>query len=278
MICSAVFTQKAPLPCSTGINLESHPYKQQCELQQWISLARAAASVQHWAGTLNKQQNVVYRMRNPPGLKNTPLSLQFDKLQESFLSLEQQTSTFQAHLEGLGRGNQGGYAGPLTHAKAARSCSVSPQTSDVSLERHNSTSASTSTSSADADTDTPLSLCERSALQFSSTLGRLRRSGRRKWLLSDYWDFVKVLIHKREYFQMLIICWFPKKYLLLSVITIPCFTNELSFLNFKDCVAWEQLLNVKIFQTQGGTLSPIITSTNRCLTAPIPHNSIKPFV
>ncbi|XP_044059297.1 uncharacterized protein si:ch211-151h10.2 isoform X2 [Siniperca chuatsi] len=109
---------------------------------------------------------------------------QFDKVQESFLSLEQQTSTFQAHLEGLRKGN---------HANGAHSCSVSPQTSlhlhsghtsDVSLEHRNSNSAFTSVSSMDADTDTetdaPLSLCERSALQFTSTIGRLRKSGRRK--------------------------------------------------------------------------------------------------
>ncbi|XP_070826697.1 uncharacterized protein [Chaetodon trifascialis] len=106
----------------------------------------------------------------------------FDKVQESFLSLEQQTSTFQAHLEGLGKGNQEALAGPLGHAGGALSGSVSQlhngQTSDVSLGRLNSTSAATSASS--ADKDAPLSLCERSALHFSSTFGRLRKSGRRK--------------------------------------------------------------------------------------------------
>lgn len=116
---------------------------------------------------------------------------QFDKVQESFLSLEQQTSTFQAHLKGLGKGNQEGHAWPLAHANGAHSRSVSPQTSlhldsrrTSDVEHHNSTSASTSVSSMDTDADTeidsPLSLCERSALQFTSTIGRLRKSGRKK--------------------------------------------------------------------------------------------------
>ncbi|KAI3354041.1 hypothetical protein L3Q82_018603, partial [Scortum barcoo] len=52
---------------------------------------------------------------------------QFDKVQESFFSMEQQTSTFQAHLEGLGKENQKGHTGPLAHANGARSCSASPQ-------------------------------------------------------------------------------------------------------------------------------------------------------
>lgn len=192
LIFSDILTQKFCLPCPTGVNLESHSYKQQCEQQQWISLARAVASVQHWAGTLNL--NIVQKLRNQPGLK-TPLSLQFDKVQESFLPLEQQTSTFQAHLEGLEKGNQRGHAGPLAHANGAHSRSASPQTSlhldserTSDVEHNNSTSASTSVSSMDADTDTeidnPRSLCERSALQFTSTIGRLRKSARRKWLLS----------------------------------------------------------------------------------------------
>ncbi|XP_018520947.1 uncharacterized protein si:ch211-151h10.2 isoform X2 [Lates calcarifer] len=116
---------------------------------------------------------------------------QFDKVQENFFSVEQQTSAFQAHLEGLRKGNQVGQAGPLARANGASSCSASPRTSprlhngrttDVSLEHRNSTSVPTSASSMDADTktDTPLSLCERSALQFSATIGRLRKSGRRK--------------------------------------------------------------------------------------------------
>ncbi|XP_041849827.1 uncharacterized protein si:ch211-151h10.2 isoform X2 [Melanotaenia boesemani] len=93
---------------------------------------------------------------------------QFDKVQEGFSSLEQQTATFQAHLEGLGKGNQDGF---LTLTDRTHSGSASPQTSqhvsDVSLEELTSA-------------DTPLSLCERSALQLTSTFGRLRESGRRK--------------------------------------------------------------------------------------------------
>ncbi|KAA8594106.1 hypothetical protein FQN60_004940 [Etheostoma spectabile] len=111
----------------------------------------------------------------------------FDKVQESFLSVEQQTSTFRAHLEGLGKGAQEGRAGPLAHANGARSRSASPQTSlhlHGYVQHRDSTSASTSVSSTEADTDTdkdrPLSLCERSALQFTSTIERLRKSGRRK--------------------------------------------------------------------------------------------------
>ncbi|XP_068580983.1 uncharacterized protein si:ch211-151h10.2 isoform X2 [Cebidichthys violaceus] len=116
---------------------------------------------------------------------------QFDKVQESFITLEQQTSTFQAHLEGLGKVNQEGHTGPLDQANGAHSCSVSPQTSlhlqngSTTHEKHrNSTSASTSVSSKEVDKDTEinsfLSLCERSALQFTSSIGRLRKSGRRK--------------------------------------------------------------------------------------------------
>ncbi|XP_034403653.1 uncharacterized protein si:ch211-151h10.2 [Cyclopterus lumpus] len=116
---------------------------------------------------------------------------QFDKVQESFITLEQQTSTFQAHLEGLGKGNQEGPAGPLDHGDRANSRSASPQISkglqsvSATHEQHrNSTSASTSVSSMEMDTDTEtdsaLTLCERSALHFTSTIGRLRKSGRRK--------------------------------------------------------------------------------------------------
>nr|XP_040038885.1 uncharacterized protein si:ch211-151h10.2 [Gasterosteus aculeatus aculeatus] len=120
---------------------------------------------------------------------------QFDQLQESFINLEQQTTTFQAHLEGLGIRNREGHTGTgqVDHADGARSRSVSPQTSlhlqngGTTDERDsNPTSASTSVSSMEIDTDTdrdrdsPLSLRERSALQFSSTIQRLRKSGMRK--------------------------------------------------------------------------------------------------
>ncbi|XP_026170253.1 uncharacterized protein LOC113134893 [Mastacembelus armatus] len=108
---------------------------------------------------------------------------QFDKVQESFLSLEQQTCTFQAHLEGLGKGTHEGHGRALTHANGAHFHPVFPQFSpqlhdlrgDVSLEHHNTTSAP----SVNTDTET-LSLCERSALHFTSTIGRLRKSGRKK--------------------------------------------------------------------------------------------------
>ncbi|KAK9521206.1 hypothetical protein VZT92_021030 [Zoarces viviparus] len=118
---------------------------------------------------------------------------QFDKVQESFFALEQQTSTFQAHLEGLGKANQERHRGPLDQANGAHSCSASPQTSlylqngSTTHEKHrNSTSASTSVSSMEIDTDTDididslLSRCKRRALQFTSSIGRLRKSGRRK--------------------------------------------------------------------------------------------------
>ncbi|KAF7650413.1 hypothetical protein LDENG_00126430, partial [Lucifuga dentata] len=114
---------------------------------------------------------------------------QFDKVQESFLSLEHQTSTFQAHLEGLGGGTQEGCSGPLSHTRQNSVSSASPQSSpsllngrhsDVSVERCGSSPTSTSVSSLDGDTDARLSLCERSALQFSTTMGRFHRSGKRK--------------------------------------------------------------------------------------------------
>ncbi|KAM4627633.1 uncharacterized protein ACJ7VT_002580 [Polymixia lowei] len=99
---------------------------------------------------------------------------QFDKVQESFLSLEQQTSTFQAHLEGLGGGIQEGHAGPLSGAERAPcSCSVSSQSLPCPCEGH------TTDVTPDEDAPPP-TLCERSALQFSTAIGRLRRSGRQK--------------------------------------------------------------------------------------------------
>ncbi|KAM7412703.1 hypothetical protein PAMA_020196 [Pampus argenteus] len=116
---------------------------------------------------------------------------QFDKVQETFLSLEQQTSTFQAHLEGLEKGSRDERVGPLALTNGVSSCPVSLQTSsylhserpgDVSPEHRNSASSSVSVSSMDADSEDTdhLSLCERSALQFSFTIGRLRKSGRKK--------------------------------------------------------------------------------------------------
>lgn len=95
---------------------------------------------------------------------------QFDKLQEGFQSLEQQTLTFQAHLEGLGKDSE---------ESETSSC-----TSHLQNEQLSDTS-SMSMSSADAldvdeDEDNRQSLCERSALPFTTTIGRLRMSRRRK--------------------------------------------------------------------------------------------------
>ncbi|XP_053730146.1 uncharacterized protein si:ch211-151h10.2 isoform X1 [Synchiropus splendidus] len=86
---------------------------------------------------------------------------QFDKVQESFLSLEQQTATFQAHLVGLGRAH---------HDSLASSSPSSSQDPPHPPEPAHGP----------WETDGLRSLCERSALQFSSTIGRLRRSSRRK--------------------------------------------------------------------------------------------------
>ncbi|KAM9853755.1 uncharacterized protein ACBR49_004543 [Aulostomus maculatus] len=104
---------------------------------------------------------------------------QFDKVQENFLSLEQQTCTFQAHLQGLGK-NQDMW--PLAPANRASSQTSQSLPGDVSPEHRNSISASSSASSVDADMekDTQSSLCNRSMLRFSSTIGRLRKSGRKK--------------------------------------------------------------------------------------------------
>ncbi|XP_030600066.1 uncharacterized protein LOC115790368 [Archocentrus centrarchus] len=105
---------------------------------------------------------------------------QFDKVQESFLSLEQQTSNFQAHLEGL----QGKHAGPAAHADSGLPQTSVPAHRKASPEHRRSTSSSTSSSSVDAGgaagTDDTFSLCQRSARQFSSSIGRLRKSGRKK--------------------------------------------------------------------------------------------------
>ncbi|XP_060903065.1 uncharacterized protein si:ch211-151h10.2 isoform X1 [Labrus mixtus] len=106
---------------------------------------------------------------------------QFDKVQENFLSMEQQTSTFQAHLEGLGKGHQDGNAGLIAH-----SGSVSPQTSlhlhggRTNLSQEHQSLPSASEKNTDTEKNPLLLLCERSALQFSSTISRLRKSVRRK--------------------------------------------------------------------------------------------------
>lgn len=105
--------------------------------------------------------------------------LQFDKVQESFFSLEQQTSTFQAHLQGLGSWTRGGSEASVAQSNNVAAPSVFKQASNVSAEHH-VPSTSQPTSSTGPDSRTPLSLRERSALHFSSTLGRLRQSVRRK--------------------------------------------------------------------------------------------------
>ncbi|XP_051934482.1 uncharacterized protein si:ch211-151h10.2 isoform X1 [Hippocampus zosterae] len=87
----------------------------------------------------------------------------FDKVQESFLSLEQQTATFQAHLEGLARDKE------AEHASGASSPDLNGGlSSEVSSEQPDS----------DGESDSRLSLCERTAQQLSSTFERF--SGRKK--------------------------------------------------------------------------------------------------
>ncbi|XP_057684780.1 uncharacterized protein LOC130911086 isoform X2 [Corythoichthys intestinalis] len=95
-------------------------------------------------------------------LKDSTQLLQFDKVQESFLSLEQQTATFQAHLKGLATGKETrGASSPDFNGKVA---------TEISAEHPDS----------DDDSDARKSLCERSAQHLSSTIGRLRKSGKKK--------------------------------------------------------------------------------------------------
>lgn len=82
--------------------------------------------------------------------------LQFDKVQESFAPLEQQTHTFQTHLQGLGDGHLQG--GPVAPTDGAPVSSPPPQTSTKTP---------------------PLSLRERTA-RLSSSLKRLHRAGKQK--------------------------------------------------------------------------------------------------
>nr|XP_057936653.1 uncharacterized protein si:ch211-151h10.2 [Doryrhamphus excisus] len=98
---------------------------------------------------------------------------QFDKGQERFLSLEQQTSTFQAHLEGL----------VADRASSSPSLDLnSGLSSNVSSDHWESTTTADSDSEVDADSDTDAqpSLCERSAFKVTSTIGHLRKSSRKK--------------------------------------------------------------------------------------------------
>ncbi|XP_068174134.1 uncharacterized protein si:ch211-151h10.2 isoform X2 [Antennarius striatus] len=84
---------------------------------------------------------------------------QFDKVQESFFSLEQQTSTFQAHLEGLEKGTQ---------ERNAKS-------DDGSSDCRKSTSSEASISSAEVPSPQKLS-----ALKLSSITARTGKLTRRK--------------------------------------------------------------------------------------------------
>ncbi|CAL1571015.1 unnamed protein product [Knipowitschia caucasica] len=93
---------------------------------------------------------------------------QFDRLQENFLSVEQQTLTFQAHLEGLGRDSEGSEASLST--ASLPDCQQQSDTSSLSV----------CSAEVDQEEDTGQSLCERSALPFTTTIGRLRMSRRRK--------------------------------------------------------------------------------------------------
>lgn len=119
---------------------------------------------------------------------------QFDTVQQSFLSLEQQTTTFQAHLGGLSRTqDMGSGKGPSTHTGPLGSCSCSAsisapcscqcRQSPAVPPGHLTPSPSPTSSRLLApvpDTETPLTLCERSALQLSTAIGRLGKSGQRK--------------------------------------------------------------------------------------------------
>ncbi|XP_020563741.1 uncharacterized protein LOC105355378 isoform X2 [Oryzias latipes] len=89
---------------------------------------------------------------------------QFDKVQESFTCLEQQTSTFQAHLEGLGKGHQEllSAAGPNAETR---------QDSDESPERSDAAGSGKSSS---------LLLCGKSSRHLSSRFGRLRKISKNK--------------------------------------------------------------------------------------------------
>ncbi|XP_077578947.1 uncharacterized protein LOC144200578 [Stigmatopora nigra] len=84
---------------------------------------------------------------------------QLDEVRESFISLEQQTTTFQAHLKGLAVGKE-----------AIRAPSPEPK---IPPEHQDS----------DDDSDARKSLCERSAQRLSSTMGRLRKSGKKTKLI-----------------------------------------------------------------------------------------------
>ena len=116
--------------------------------------------------------------------------LQFDKVQESFLSLDQQTSTFQAHLDGLERGAPDGQdTGPPSCSSS--SSSSSSDAGRIGPRHGEPAPASNTVSSLDESNqvfpslpeDVAQTLCERSALQFSSAFGHFRKSGKKKLFL-----------------------------------------------------------------------------------------------
>ncbi|KAK5600114.1 hypothetical protein CRENBAI_009058 [Crenichthys baileyi] len=99
---------------------------------------------------------------------------QFDKVQESLSSLEQQTATFKTHLQGLGKENQKGPVGALVYTNGADSSLESLNSLElVDLPLRSSTPLVTKTRS-------PLSLRERSALKFPSAMGCLPKPGKKK--------------------------------------------------------------------------------------------------
>lgn len=157
----------------------SHQQPRERQLQQRrVGVARAAAPGQHRAGERTLETRRCKRRRAKTQKKKTKnktlLSRQFDKVQESFLSLEQQISAFQAHLEGLGKASRDGPAGKGAHAKA--SWSVDSTRSGAPLERRSSTSSSSSASASASEADA----APRSPRHLSSTIAQLQKLGRKK--------------------------------------------------------------------------------------------------
>ncbi|CAL8334170.1 unnamed protein product [Boreogadus saida] len=113
---------------------------------------------------------------------------QFDKVQENFLSVDQQTSTFQAHLDGLERGAPEGQSTGLPTCSSSSSSSSRAAARIGPRHAEPAPASDTVASSLDEsnqpfpslDEDIAQTLCERSALQFSSAFGRLRKSGKKK--------------------------------------------------------------------------------------------------
>ncbi|XP_024133793.2 uncharacterized protein si:ch211-151h10.2 isoform X1 [Oryzias melastigma] len=89
---------------------------------------------------------------------------QFDKVQESFTCLEQQTSTFQAHLEGLGKRHP-------ELISAAGPSSATRRDSEESAERSNAGGSGKSSS---------LLLCGKASRPLPSPFGRLRKNAKKK--------------------------------------------------------------------------------------------------